>query len=317
VNLVDEGNYVGEIALMEHAIGAVRQFNRFYTRFAGVLDPRFLDTDMSLVEARVLYEVATRKAPIAREIQAELGIDAGYLSRIIAKMQSRGWISRGRGEDARLRPITLTSEGRAAFAALDARQRDQVASSVAGLAGSDKATLVAALDTARALLGAGQAQGYSIRTFRTGDMGMVTARQAILYDEGWGWGAPMEVLLGEVTSGFLKDFKPGREQCWIAERAGVMAGSIFLVDAGDDVAQLRLLYVEPWARGLGIGQELVRRCIEFARDGNYREIMLWTHTVLESARRIYEAAGFRITEIAMHDEFGKPEQGEIWRMALR
>ena len=302
---------------MEHAIGAVRQFNRFYTRFAGVLDPRFLDTDMSLVEARVLYEVATRNAPVAREIQDVLGIDAGYLSRIIGKMQGRGWISRGRGADARLRPITLTSEGRAAFAVLDERQRDQVAESIAGLAEADQSTLVAALETARTLLGTGQAEDYSIRTFRAGDMGMVTARQAILYDEGWGWGAPMEALLGEVTSGFLKNFKPGREQCWIAERAGVMAGSIFLVDAGGDVAQLRLLYVEPWARGLGIGQELVRRCTEFARDAGYGELMLWTHTVLESARRIYEAAGFRISEVATHDEFGKPEQGETWRMALR
>lgn len=302
---------------MEHAIGAVRQFNRFYTRFAGVLDPRFLDTDMSLVEARVLYEIATRNAPVAREIQDVLGIDAGYLSRIIGRMQGRGWISRGRGADARLRPITLTSKGRAAFAELDERQRDQVAESIAGLAEADQSTLVAALGTARTLLGTGQAEDYSIRTFRAGDMGMVTARQAILYDEGWGWGAPMEALLGEVTSGFLKNFKPGREQCWIAERAGVMAGSIFLVDAGGDVAQLRLLYVEPWARGLGIGQELVRRCTDFARDAGYGELMLWTHTVLESARRIYEAAGFRITEVATHDEFGKPEQGETWRMALR
>jgi len=302
---------------MENAIGAVRQFNRFYTRFAGVLDPRFLDTDMSLVEARVLYEVATRNAPVAREIQDVLGVDAGYLSRIIGKMQSRGWISRGRGKDARLRPITLTSEGRAAFAELDERQRDQVAESIASLAEADQSTLVAALETARTLLGTGQAEDYSIRTFRAGDMGMVTARQAILYGEGWGWGAPMEALLGEVTSGFLKNFKPAREQCWIAERAGVMAGSIFVVDAGGEVAQLRLLYVEPWARGLGIGQELVRRCTDFARDVGYGEIMLWTHTVLESARRIYEAAGFRITEVATHDEFGKPEQGETWRMALR
>jgi DNA-binding MarR family transcriptional regulator/GNAT superfamily N-acetyltransferase len=301
---------------MEQAIGAVRRFNRFYTRFAGVLDPRFLDTDLSLVEARVLYEIATRDAPVAREIQSELGIDAGYLSRILARMQKRGWISRGRGEDARLRPIALTSEGRAVFAALDERQRTQVANSLTGLAESDQATLIAALDASRALLTAAKAPEYGIRTFRTGDMGMVTARQAILYAEGWGWKEPMEALLGEVTSAFLRNFKPGREQCWIAERAGVMAGSIFLVDAGDNVAQLRLLYVEPWARGLGIGQDLVRRCVAFARDAGYREVMLWTHSVLLSARRIYEAEGFRITETAMHDEFGKPEQGEIWRLDL-
>ena len=173
-----------------------------------------------------------------------------------------------------------------------------------------------ALDTVRSMLGAQGAPDYSVRTFRAGDMGMITARQAILYDEGWGWGRPMEALLGDVTSRFLKDFKPGREQCWIAERGGVMAGSVFVMDAGDGVAQLRLLYVEPWARGLGVGQELVRRCIEFARGAGYRELMLWTHSVLLSARRIYAGAGMRITEVEMHDEFGKPEQGEIWRMDL-
>ncbi|MFD1610903.1 GNAT family N-acetyltransferase [Sphingomonas tabacisoli] len=303
---------------MEDAIEAIRRFNRFYTRLAGALDARFLDTDLSLVEARVLYEIATREAPVAREIQAELGVDAGYLSRIVGKMQKRGWISRGRGgDDARLRPIALTSEGRAAFAALDDRQRARVEDSIAGLGGPDQSTLVAALDTTRALLSGGQADDYAIRPFRTGDMGMVTARQAILYAEGWGWNAPMEALLGEVTSGFLKNFKPDREQCWIAERAGVMAGSISLVDAGGDVAQLRLLYVEPWARGLGIGEALVRRCVDFASDAGYREIMLWTHSVLTSARRIYDAVGFRITEVSTHTEFGKPEQGEIWRMPLR
>lgn len=300
----------------EQAVAAVRRFNRFYTRFVGALEPRFLGSEMSLVEARALYEIATRDAPIASDLQAELGIDAGYLSRIVRRLQGRGWISRGRGEDARRRPIRLTSEGRAAFAALDRDQRAHVGRPLERLMAADRATLVTALDTARAMLGGEAAPGYEVRTFRAGDMGMITARQAILYDEGWGWGAPMEALLGEVTSQFLKNFKCGREQCWVAERAGVMAGSVFVVDAGEGVAQLRLLYVEPWARGLGIGQELVRRCVEFARAAGYREMMLWTHTVLTSARRVYEAAGMRITEVETHSEFGEPVQGEIWRMDL-
>ncbi|MBS0502614.1 MAG: MarR family transcriptional regulator [Proteobacteria bacterium] len=300
----------------EQAVAAVRRFNRFYTRFVGALEPRFLGSEMSLVEARALYEIATRDAPIASDLQAELGIDAGYLSRIVRRLQGRGWISRGRGEDARRRPIRLTSEGRAAFAALDRDQRAHVGRPLERLMAADRATLVTALDTARAMLGGEAAPGYTVRTFRAGDMGMITARQAILYDEGWGWGAPMEVLLGEVTSQFLKNFEPGHEQCWVAERAGVMAGSVFLVDAGEGVAQLRLLYVEPWARGLGIGQDLVRRCVEFARAAGYREMMLWTHTVLTSARRIYEAAGMRITEVETHSEFGEPVQAEIWRMDL-
>lgn len=301
----------------EQAVAAMRRFNRFYTRFVGALEPRFLGSDLSLVEARVLYEIANRDAPTASEVQAELGIDAGYLSRIVRKLQGRGWISRGRGEDARRRPIRLTSEGRAAFAALDQDQRAHVARPLDRLLETDRATLVTALDTVRALLNGQSAPDFTVRTFRAGDMGMITARQAILYDEGWGWGRPMEALLGDVTSHFLTNFQTDREQCWVAERAGVMAGSVFVVDAGEGVAQLRLLYVEPWARGLGIGQELVRRCVEFARAAGYRELMLWTHSVLLSARRIYAAAGMRITETEMHDAFGAPEQGEIWRMDLR
>lgn len=300
---------------MEDAIAAVRRFNRFYTRSVGALDSRFLDSDLSLIEARVLYEIAMREEPVASDVQAELGIDAGYLSRIVRRFQNRGWISRGRGDDARRRPIVLTSEGRAVFAALDERQRAQVAGSIATLGEADRATLVGALDSARALLG-GEAAPYIVRTFRTGDMGLVTARQSILYSENYGWGRGMEALIGDVTTRFLRDFKPGREQCWIAERGGRMAGSVFLVDAGDGVAQLRLLYVEPWARGLGIGGDLVGRCVAPAREAGYREIMLWTHSVLLSARRIYAAAGFELASVEMHEEFGEPVQGETWRLAL-
>ena len=147
-------------------------------------------------------------------------------------------------------------------------------------------------------------------------MGMIAARQSILYAEGWGWGRPMEILQGEITTAFLRDFKPGREQCWVAERAGAMAGSVLLVDGGDGVARLRLLYVEPWARGLGIGQALVDECIGFARAAGYAKMSLWTHKVLLSARRIYAAAGMRVVQEETHDAFGKPEEGEIWEMAL-
>lgn len=299
---------------MEHAITAVRAFNRFYTRFAGALDAHYMDSDLSLAEARLLYEIANREAPLAAELQAELGLDAGYVSRILRRFQARGWIERGRDEDARRRPISLTEAGRAYFEALNARTRAATAARLEGLSGGELDTLVAALETATGLLSAGSAP-WHIRTFRAGDLPLIASRQAILYAP-YGWERPMEVLLGEVTTAFLRDFKPGREQCWVAERAGMMAGAVLLVDAGGKVGQLRLLHVEPWARGLGIGSALVDECVRFAREAGYDVIRLWTHTVLAPARRIYEAAGFRIVSTEVHHEFGKPEQGETWELAL-
>ena len=300
---------------MEEAVVALRAFNRFHTRFVGALDVHYLDSELSLAEARLLYEIATRKAPLAAELQAELGLDAGYASRILRRFQARGWISRSRGEDARRRPIALTSEGRARFAALDAASRRKVAERIEALSLTDQKTLVEALETVQALLGGGE-PGWSIRTFRAGDLAAIASRQSILY-EAYGWGLPMEILQGEVTNAFLRDFKPGREQCWVAEQGGRMAGAVLLVDAGDNVGQLRLLHVEPWARGLGIGRTLVAECVSFARAAGYSRIRLWTHTVLESARRIYQAAGFEIVETRVHDEFGRPEQGETWELVLK
>jgi len=299
---------------MEDAIAAVRAFNRFYTRFAGVLDAHYMDSDLSLAEARLLYEIVHRDSPHASELQAELGLDAGYVSRMLRRLQARGLIARGRGSDGRRRPIALLPAGRAVFEALDARARAAVASRVEALGGSDRATLVEALAAVTGLLGGGGAP-WHIRTFRTGDLALIAARQSILY-EAYGWGRPMEVLQSEVTAAFLRDFKPGREQCWVAERAGMMAGAVLLVDAGGNVGQLRLLHVEPWARGLGIGGALVAECVNFARSAGYDRVRLWTHSVLLSARRIYEAAGFRIVATEVHDEFGKPEQGETWELAL-
>jgi len=299
---------------MDNAISAVRAFNRFYTRFAGALDAHYMDSDLSLVEARLLYEIANREAPLAAELQAELGLDAGYVSRILRRFQAKGWIARGRGEDARRRPISLTAAGRAYFEALNSRTRAETAARIAGLSGGEQDTLIAALETVTHLLSAREAP-WHIRTFRTGDLAMIASRQSVLY-EPYGWKRPMEILQGEITTAFLRDFKPGREQCWIAERAGMMAGAVLIVDVGDKVGQLRLLHVEPWARGLGIGSALVDACISFARDAGYDVLRLWTHTVLTPARRIYEAAGFRIVATDVHHEFGKAEQGETWELRL-
>ena len=300
---------------MHQDVIALRAFNRFHTRFVGALDASYMESGLSLVEARVLYEIVQSEGLVASDLQEALGLDAGYASRILRRFQAQGWIRRDRGADARTRPIALTDEGRAAFAALDDRTRRQIEARLAPLPASDRASLTAALGTAQAILGGDGAAPCAIRTFRTGDMGLVAARQAILY-AAYGWERPMEILLGEVTTAFLRDFKPGREQCWIAERGGTMAGSVFVVDDGTGVARLRLLYVEPWARGMGVGRDLVARVIAFARAAGYSRLVLWTHSVLESARRIYAQAGLRITEVAVHHDFGRPEQGETWEMSL-
>lgn len=300
---------------MTDAVVALRAFNRFHTRFSGALDAHYMRSELSLAEARLLYEIAHRDEVLARTLQEELGLDAGYVSRMLRRFETRGWIARRRGADGRARPIAITAEGRAAFDALDRKTRSEIEQRIAHLGETDRVALVGALKTVEALLGGG-APDWSIRTFRVGDMGMIAARQSILYAEGWGWGRGMEVLEGEITTAFLRDFKPGREQCWVAERGGVMAGSVFVVDGGGDVAKLRLLYVEPWTRGLGIGAALVEECVKFARAAGYAKLSLWTHSVLESARRLYAAAGMEIVKVETHDTFGKPEQGEIWEMAL-
>ena len=301
---------------MDTTLQTLRAFNRFHTRFVGVLDAHCLDSEMSLAEARLLYEIATGGEVLAVDLQESLGLDPGYASRMLRRFEKSGWIERGRGTDARRRPIRLTAEGGTVFAELDRRQRRVLESRLEPLGPTDRRVLMTALDTARTLLSSSGTSAYAVRDFRAGDMGMITARQAIIYHEANGWGAPMEALIGEVTARFLRDFKPGQDQCWIAESAGVMAGSVFVVDAGDGVAQLRLLYVEPWARGLGIGGDLVARCVAFAQQAGYTTLRLWTHSVLESARRIYAAAGFRLVSTEIHSALGKPEQGEIWEMSL-
>ena len=299
---------------MDDAVAALRAFNRFHTRLVGALDAHYLDSDLNLAEARLLYELANRQEALAAELQAELGLDAGYVSRILRRFESEGWISRSRGADARRRPIALTEAGRRKFEVLDRESRVRTGALIEKLPSADRETLVRALDAVRLLLAHEEAP-WRIRDFRPGDLAAIASRQSILYAD-YGWGRPMEILQGEVTTAFLRDFKPGREQCWIAERAGQMAGAILLVDAGEGVGQLRLLHVEPWARGLGIGRALVDECVGFARQAGYRKLRLWTHTILASARRIYEAAGFRIVATEVHDEFGKPEQGETWELDL-
>lgn len=300
---------------MSDPVQSLRAFNRFHTRFINVVNPDYAGSGLSLGEARVLYEIATRDSALATAIGDELGIDRARMSRMMRRFTTQGWVERARGSDGRARPVTLTERGREVFAALDALTRQAAEEGLAGLDETGRADVAIALDFVRSLI-SGDDAALTIREHRPGDMGMIMARQSAMYARDHGWGSGMEAMIGDIVTGFVRGHDPARERCWIADFAGTMAGAVFVVDAGDGVAQLRLLYVEPWARGWGIGATLVDACIGLARDAGYREIMLWTHSRLHAARAIYEHAGFTLRSTEIHDEFGMPEQGETWAMAL-
>jgi DNA-binding MarR family transcriptional regulator/GNAT superfamily N-acetyltransferase len=300
---------------MNTTIDELRTFNRFFTQSVGALDASFLGTEMSLPEARVLFEIATVERPLASDLQARLGMDPAFLSRVVSRFETRKWITRYREtDDARRRPIVMTDAGRAAFASLDERQRSEVERKLERLGAAQRADLEDALRRVRRLLSADGAADYSIRTYEPGDLGLIASRQAILYREANGWDERLELNVGEAAFGFLKQFLPSREQCWVAEIDGRLAGSIFVTDEGEGLSRLRLLYVEPFARGLGIGNALVGTCVEFARTVGYDRMTLWTHTELESARRIYTAHGFRMVETEIHSRFGPIMQSETWHL---
>jgi len=301
---------------MTDTVVALRAFNRFHTRFVGALSTSYMGSGLTLAEARLLYEAAMREPALASEIQAKLGLDAGYVSRVVKRFEKAGLIQRARGEDARQRPISLTPAGRALLDVVDQRARQDAEVRLAHLDAPARALLVETLATARALLGDIEGPDWSIRPFGPGDLPLIAARQAVLYARDQGWGAPMEALLVKVAGDFLRDFKPAREQAWIADRAGRMLGAVLLADAGGDIAQLRLLHVEPEARGMGIRRALVDSTIHFAREAGYARIQLWTQDVLVAARRLYADTGFRRVSTQTHERLGRPERGEIWELAL-
>jgi DNA-binding MarR family transcriptional regulator/GNAT superfamily N-acetyltransferase len=306
-------------AALEERIATVRRFNRFYTRKIGVLAERLLNSPFSLAEARVLYELALREPATATELRQELGLDPGYLSRILAGFARRGLVSRASSEtDRRQSHLSLTQTGRAAFAPLDARSRDEIGGLLASLPEPDQGRLVAAMEQVERLLGASPAPKvpYLLRPPAPGDIGWVISRHGALYATEYGFDQTFEALVGEIAAKFITEFDPKRERCWIAERDGEPVGSVFLVKGSDRTAKLRLLLVEPTARGLGIGARLVAECIRFARQSGYQEITLWTQSVLVAARHIYQAAGFRLMRSEPHHSFGQDLVGETWDLAL-
>lgn len=301
------------------AIAQVRAFNRFYTRQLGLLDEHLLSTEFSLAELRVLFELAHRDGLSAAALVRELGINAGYMSRIVGRLQSRGLLKKApSATDARQSLLAISAKGRQAFAPIDKASRRQVQLLLASLQPAQSQELLRAMRRIEDLLAAKPAslEPYLLRPHQIGDIGWVIHRQALLYSQEYGWDASFEALVAEIAGRFLQKFDPAWERCWIAEREGQVAGSVFVVRRSATVAQLRMLYVEPAARGLGIGARLTQECIRFASDKGYRRLMLWTNADLDAARHIYEAAGFVLKKEEHHHSFGKAQVGQIWEMAL-
>jgi DNA-binding MarR family transcriptional regulator/N-acetylglutamate synthase-like GNAT family acetyltransferase len=303
----------------EQQVAAVRAFNRFYTRKLGVLDQQLLKSPFSLSEARVLYELAHREDLSAKEIGAELGLDAGYLSRIVQNFDEGGLITREPlPSDRRQYRLALTAKGRQTYAELERSMQDEVAAMLATLPHDGKARLTGAMATIERLLGGagGPPSPAVLREPRPGDMGWVVQSHGAFYAREYGFDSSFEGLVAEITAKFLASFDASRERCWIADIDGTQVGSIFLVRHTDDVAKLRLLLVEPAGRGQGLGQRLVGECVAFAKACGYRRITLWTQSNLVAARKIYQEAGFKLVASEPHRSFGQSLIGETWELEL-
>jgi DNA-binding MarR family transcriptional regulator/GNAT superfamily N-acetyltransferase len=300
-------------------VAAVRDFNRFYTSRIGVLNEGYLSSRYSLTEVRVLYELAHRGSTTATELRRKLGIDAGYLSRILRSFARRGLLARTAAkDDARKSNLRLTGRGKATVAPLEAKARDQIGVMLDNVPAAEQERLVASMRTIERGLRPGPrgTPKVTLRPHRPGDMGWVVERHGSLYWQEYGWDESFEALVADIVAKFITHLDPKRERCWIAEVDGERVGCVFCVNKSKTVAKLRLLLVEPQARGLGVGSRLVDECIRFARAAGYREITLWTNDVLVAARRIYERAGFELVESERHRSFGKALVGQNWRLRL-
>jgi len=305
--------------ILDQHVEAIRRFNRFYTTRIGVLQEHLLESPFSVTEARVMYELARREQTTAPELGDELGLDAGYLGRILGRFRRRGLL-RIRSVPGHGRPprLSLSDRGQDAFARLNMSSRTELAMMLTGLPVDGRTELVQAAETIERLLGAPVVPhaGYLLRHHRPGDMGWVVQRHAELYALEYDWNEEFEGLVAEIVARFLRRHDPKRERCWIAEKDGENVGSVFLVQKTRTVAQLRLLLVDPRARGLGIGARLVDECTQFARGARYRSIVLWTNSVLDAARRLYEKAGYRLVREEAHHSFGKDLTGQTWQLTL-
>ncbi len=302
--------------LPKSSISAVRRFNRFYTRRIGVLQPGYLGSPFPLPQARVLYELGQRGECTASELGADLDLDLGYLSRLLQGLRRQGLVQgEALKEDARRVHLSLTARGRRAYQSLDARSREEVAGMLGKLAAPEQARLVGALQAVEGVLEKKPLE-IRLRGHRPGDMGWVVQAHGRLYFEEYGWDERFEALVAGIASAFVKNFDKERERCWIAEMDGEPVGSVFLVKESKTVAKLRLLIVEPKARGRGLGKRLVEECIAFARARGYRKLVLWTQSNLAAARKIYAGTGFKRVKQQPHREFGVRLLGEYWELEL-
>ncbi len=314
--------------LDDSRIAAIREFNRFYTRRIGVLQESLLDTKFSLTESRLLWEFAHRERLTATELARDLGLDPGYLSRLLRGFKEKGLIKAERGrDDARHLHLSITAAGQRAFAPLDAGTREQIAALLDALAEDGQRQLLLAMGSIERLLQPAASRrdtSYLLRAHRPGDIGWTIERHGALYAREYRWDLSFEALVAHIAARFIEHFDPAHEACWIAERDGINVGCVYLVQARDDatdralegVAQLRLLLVDPAARGLGIGARLVDECERYARQAGYRKIVLWTNSILTAARGIYAKAGYRLIASEPHRSFGHDLVGETWELAL-
>jgi DNA-binding MarR family transcriptional regulator/GNAT superfamily N-acetyltransferase len=303
-------------------IAAFRRFSRMFTRYIGTLNEGLLNTQYGLAEARVLYEVATRTAPNSREIAEELRMDPGYLSRLLTRFVRSGLLSRKpSAKDRRSAELSLTKRGQTVFRNLNALADQHARTVLAGFPHSTRLRLVGSMQTIDGILTASAANRppYILRPHRIGDMGWIVSREGLGYAEEYGWDETFEALVARIAADFITNFDSRRERCWIAEVDGQNVGHIFLVKHPDEplTAKLRLLFVEPSARGIGLGEVLVNECIRFARSAGYRKIVLWTQQSLLPAHRIYQRAGFQLVKEEPHHSFGKDLVGETWELSLR
>ncbi len=303
----------------KHAVETIRQFNRFYTRKIGVLNAGLLDSPHSLTEVRVLYELAHRPDLTATELGGDLGLDAGYLSRMLTRFVRKGLVAREQSRhDARQTHLHLTAVGRKIFGELNARSSEQISRLVGHLSGHEQTRLAGLLQSIGHLLAtpAEQTGKILLRKLQPGDLGWVVQRHGALYAAEYGWDVTFEALVARIVADYAEHRDPRRERAWIAEMDGHPVGCIFLVRDSDAVAKLRLLLVEPSARGRGVGRKLVAECVAFARKSGYRKITLWTNSVLHAARHIYESAGFRLVKSERHRSFGHALEGQFWELDL-
>lgn len=304
---------------MATRVAAVRRFNRFYTRQMGILQEGLLRSPFSLTEVRVLYELAHRDAPTAKALAVDLHLDPGYLSRILRRFKQQRLVKPSTSEsDGRERLLTLTARGRQTFAELDAKANDEVREILSTLSPDDQARVVNAVEAIESVLGEPRKDGVPLllRPHQPGDLGWIVHRHGVVYAHEHGWNERFEGLVARISAEFLEHYDARRERCWIAERAGERVGSVLLVQKSARDAQLRLLFVEPAARGLGLGTRLVQECTRFARQAGYQRITLWTQSVLVAARRIYEREGYRLIAEEPHQSFGQDLVAQTWEKEL-